>query len=182
MGKVEAVEARWKLAIEQYRQKTMRRKRKPTPAESVSPRYVILETEEWCKFEIVFKDKRRSKRSAVRLTRQEFNIYRIVREWRQGADGEAGEFVTYNDICEKVWDKSYAVLARDLGEKKVHQNIRAAVSRFNRAWFKATKDRVRILTPLRKSPGTWAVRPVKIVTPEEREEKRSGRRHPRRTE
>src|SRR5512147_2811020 len=32
-----------------------------------------------------------------------------------------------------------------------------AISRFNRAWFQATKDRVRILTPLRKSPGTWAI-------------------------
>ena len=182
VGKVEAVEARWKLAIEQYRQKTMRRKRRPTPAESVSPRYVILETEEWCKFEIAFKDKRRSKGSAVHLTRQEFRIYEIVRERRRGDDGGKGELVTYDDIRGHLWDPSYAVQVGTLGEKRVRQNIRAAVSRFNRAWSKATGDRARILTPLRKSPGTWAVRPVTIVTLEEREEKRSGRRHPRRTE
>jgi hypothetical protein len=176
VGKVEAVEARWKLAIEQYRQKTKRRKRSRAAAGSVPPQYVIFETDKWFKFEIEFTDKRRSKGPAVHLTRQEFRIYKIVRERRQGDDGGAGEFVTYNDICKCVWDNSYAVLVATLGEEKVRQNIRAAVSRFNRAWFKATKDRVRILTPLRKSPGTWAVRPVKIMTPEEREEKRFSRR------
>ena len=175
VGKVEAIEARWNLAIEQYRQKTKRRKRRPTSAESVSPQYVILETDKWFKFEIVFKDQRRSERPVL-LTRQEFEIYGIVRERRRGDDGRKGEFVTYDDICEHLWDNSYAVLVGTLGENKVRQNIRTAVSRFNRAWLKATKDRVRILTPLRKSPGTWAVRPVKIVTLEEREKKRSGRR------
>jgi hypothetical protein len=181
VGKVEGVEARWNLAIEQYRQKTRRRKRKPTSTESVPPQYIIFETDEPFKFEIVFKDKRRSERPVL-LTRQEFEIYRIVRERRRDDSGRQGESVTYDDICKHLWDRSYAALASDFGEKKARQNIRTAVSRFNRTWFKATKDRVRILTPLRKSPGTWAVRPVKIMTLEEREKKRSGRRHPRRTE
>jgi hypothetical protein len=37
MDKIEEVEARWNLAIKQYRQKIRRRKRRPTPAESVPP-------------------------------------------------------------------------------------------------------------------------------------------------
>ena len=176
LKKIEETERRWNSAIELYRQEIKRRKRRPAPAESVPPQFVIIETEDPFKFKIVFKDKRRSKSQQVKLTDQGLKLYRIVREQLRPEIGEKHELISYIYIGDCLWDHSYCVLVRSLGEEQVHQNIRMAVSRFNRAWFKATGDRARILTPIKKSPGTWAIRPVPIVTLEDRKEKRYGRR------
>ena len=163
VNKIEDVKARWVLAIERYRREYKPGKRRPAPDESKSPQFVIYETDDPFEFNVKFKDGRRSECPRIRLTSQELKVYMIVRKRRLDEDEEGRNDITTHDLCEHVWNETYRQQVKTFGERSVQQNLRAVVSRFNRAWFRATGGETRILTAVRKCPGTWTISPIPIV-------------------
>ena len=161
-NKIEDTEARWNHALEQYRQKIKPSKRRPAPAES-PPQFVIFETDNRFEFNIKFKDGRRHESPRIRLTAQELEVYMIVRKRRLDDDEEGRNDIKTDELCGHVWHTTYRHQVNLRGKLRVQQNLRAVVSRFNRAWFRATGDGTRILTPVRRSHGTWIISPIPIV-------------------
>ena len=167
-NKIEDTEARWNHALEQYRQKIKPSKRRPAPAES-PPQFVIFETDNRFEFNIKFKDGRRHESPRIRLTAQELEVYMIVRKRRLDDDEEGRNDITTDELCGHVWHTTYRHQVNLRSKRRVQQNLRAVVSRFNRAWFRATGDGTRILTPVRRCHGTWIISPIKIVRLKDKE-------------